>query len=120
MSHSLEHISQLLEANVSNQEAQVFTTVQTGFDETVLIATADGYLRLAKALIDFVDAVQNRSGELYDGSTNGVHHFSSAAIGSIFHWLGEVQLDSTFLVQTEAEAEQLTRRSQQDSPHGNS
>lgn len=114
MHNPLTEISQLLDANIENKQAQVFTHVQTGYDETGLTATADGYLRLAKSLVDFVVAV--RRGEATPQSIDGIQCPQSPDVGRLFHWLGEVPLDSTSLVQTEAEAEQITRWFQQNSP----
>jgi hypothetical protein len=55
---SLSEISKALESLIQSQEACVYTFVETGYDETGMVATADGYLRLAKELINFVVAAQ--------------------------------------------------------------
>lgn len=55
---SLNEISKALESHIQNKEARIYTSVKTGYDETGMTATADGYLRFAKGLIDFVVAAQ--------------------------------------------------------------
>ena len=50
----LAEINENLKSMVADQEAKIRCVVQTGCDETGLVATTDGYLRLAQTLVEFV------------------------------------------------------------------
>ena len=61
MGHStaeLSEISEKLKAMIADHDSQIRLVVQTGHDETGMVATADGYLRLAQVLIEFVLSVK--------------------------------------------------------------
>jgi hypothetical protein len=111
---SLNEISKSLETHIQNQEAQVYTFVETGYDETGMVATADAYLRFAKELIDFVAAAQQ--GKYQNCSYGEVQGPCSAAVGYVFSSISDVELDSAMLVNTEHEAEQAIRYFQPESP----
>ena len=103
MNESLEKISKTLGSLIQNPEARVFTCVQTGYDETGIVATADAYLRFAKELIDFVVAAQ--SGQFQNCSYGEVQGPCDSSVGSVFSPISEVKLDSALLVKQEEEAE---------------
>ena len=111
---SLSAISKALEAHIQNQEARVYTFVQTGYDETGMVATADGYLRFAKGLIDFVVAAQQGKYEML--SYGGIQGPGDCSIGDVFDPISDVELDSALLVNTEDEAEQAIRYFQPELP----
>jgi hypothetical protein len=111
---SLNDISKALESHMQNQEARVYAFVETGYDETGMVATADGYLRFAKELIDFVVAAhQGRCDICSYGEIEGP---CDSSVGDVFSSISDVELDSAMLVRTEDEAEQAIRYFQQDSP----
>lgn len=66
MEETLAEISELLKRPIDNPEAKLRIVVQTGYDEASLVATDDGFLRLAKALVDFVRASNKQKTEIWN------------------------------------------------------
>jgi len=114
MNESLDEVSKALESYIQNQEAQVYTFVATGYDETGMVATADGYLRFAKKLIDFVTAAQQ--GKCQNCTYGEIQAPCSSSVGYVFSSISDVELDSAMLVKTEDEAEQAIRYFQPEFP----
>ena len=54
MTLELTEIYETLKGMIASQESQTRIVIETGYDEAGMIATIDGYLRLAQFLIDFV------------------------------------------------------------------
>jgi hypothetical protein len=110
--HSLYDISLALEYHIQNPEAEVFTFVQTGYDETSVVATEDGYLKLAKEIIDFL--IATREGKCQPYSIGNIQGQGDCSVGSVFSSISDVELDSLMLVNTATEAEKVIRYFQPD------
>lgn len=109
---TLNDISRNIESLTQNRESLVHAFVQTGLDEIGLIATVDGYLNLARKIIDFVTAAQN--GRLEEYIYGEIQGPADASIGYVFSGMSDAALDSAFLAKTEGEAVQLLRYFQHD------
>ena len=95
----LAQIAAELEGAIEDQDAQMFVTVETGFDEGNIVGTRDAYLRLAKVLLEFVVAVDNG-----EATPDGTGCPGSSAIGRVFDATCEVDIDSMRMSETEQQA----------------
>ena len=107
MTTELSEINEKLKGMIVNQEARIRVTVQTGYNECGMVATADGYLRLAQSLVEFILKAQAKETETW--ITHGCDKAlpGSAEIGRLFHGADEVQLDTVELAETEEQANQV-------------
>ena len=51
---ALDEACEIVGSLITNHRARLWVTIETGFDESGLIGTADAYLRLAAAALDLV------------------------------------------------------------------
>ena len=103
----LSEISEKLKAMIADHDSQIRLVVQTGHDETGMVATADGYLRLAQVLIEFVvsaKAQETKTWDIYGHSLPG-----STAINDLFRENYEVCIDTTMLAETQEEVGQIAQ-----------
>lgn len=105
MTAGLAEVNEMLKSMIFDQEAKVRVVVETGYDEAGLVATTDGYLRLAQTLVDFLlqsEAQETQVWDIYDkhlpGSTTIRHTFAAG---------DEIVLDTTMLAQTQEEANEV-------------
>src|ERR1700689_996609 len=97
--NALDEVGRALSELIVDKNARVNVSVVTGSDESILVGAADGYLRFALALVEFVRQAQNGKASLMhcDG-----HTVPSASLGDVCV-SGEVRIDSGCLAQDEAE-----------------
>ncbi len=114
MNESLDKISKALGDLIQNPEARIYTHVTTGYDETGMFSTADGYLRFAKELIEFV--VTAERGDYHLLTYGEVQGPGNCSIGDVFNPISEVELDSALLLKTEEEVEKAIRFLQTEFP----
>ena len=105
MAMELSEISTALGALVSEDKPSIRMVVQTGYDETGLVATADGYLCLAQVLVDFVLAA--RSQQTDNISIDGVSMPTSGVVYSLFRANSEIAIDGLMLASSEDEVKQI-------------
>ncbi len=101
---------------ISNQQAQVSTTVVTGYDECGLVGTSDAFLKLAKELILFVDSAQR--GETAHWKYDDITVRGSTSIAQVFDSSCEVHFDSIALTNSEEQTEQVSDYCKRTSPSG--
>jgi len=110
----LSEISEELKAMIADHDPQIRLVVQTGYNETGMVATADGYLRLAQLLIEFVlsaKAQETKTWDIYGHSLPG-----STAINGLFRENWEVCIDTTMLAETQEEVSQIAQAFWDGSP----
>lgn len=107
MTAELSEISEKLKALIADHDSQIRLVVQTGYDETGMVATTNGYLRLAQVLIEFVlsaKAQETETWDIYGHSLPG-----SVAINSLFRENWDVCIDTTMLAKTQEEVGQIAQ-----------
>ena len=114
MAMELNEISTALGDLVSEGRTSIRMVVQTGYDETGLVATADGYLRLAQTLVDFVLAAQRQQTETITYGSLTLP--TSGAIYSLFHENFEIAIDNLTLASSEDEVKQIADHILRGSP----
>ncbi len=87
----------LVRGRLTDPTARLTVAIETGPDEAILVGTADAYLRLALAALEFVaDAQAGRSRRL---SIGGVSVAGTMAFEDVVEY-GEVALAAGWLVET--------------------
>ena len=114
MTSELTGISENLKGMIADQDSQIRIVIQTGYDEAGMIATTDGYLRLAQFLIDFVLKAKTQDMEVWD--IYGSPLPGSSAIGYLFNGTDEVRIDSVMLAATEDDVNQMSQAFRINSP----
>ena len=66
--------------------------IQTGYDETGMVATADGYLRLAQVLVQFILKAKAKETDNWD--LYGHHVPGSTTVNHLFRENYEVRIDT--------------------------
>jgi hypothetical protein len=99
----LDEVRRLLSEGIVDKEARVSVAVETGCDESMLIGTADGYLRFALAFIEFVRKSQCGEAQVVslDGRMVPCNWFGDVCMN------GEVRISSGWFAQDEAERQRL-------------
>lgn len=116
MKTQLQILIDEVEHLISNEQAQVSTTVETGYDECGLVGTRDAFLRLAKELLLFVDSAQR--GETQQWEYDGVVVRGSTRIAQVFDSSCEVHFDTLALTDSEEQTEQVSDYCKRASPPG--
>lgn len=114
MTEELSDINEQLKALIVDQDAHIRLVVQTGYDEAGMVATTDGYLRLAQVLIEFILKVKAEETEVWD--LFGHHLPGSTAINSVFRENFDVGIDTVMLAETQEEVSQVAEAFWQGSP----
>lgn len=114
MTTELKEIEESLKNLVSDSDARIGVIVETGHDELGLVATADGYLRLAHALVEFVRKAQHGNTETW--TMDGLTLPGTATVGEIFGLNFIVDVDTLSLASTQAEVQQLVEYYRDDLP----
>ncbi len=114
MTAELKEIEESLKKLVSDPDARIGVIVETGHDELGLVATADGYLRLAHALVEFVRKA--RQGSTGSWTMDGLTLPGTATVGEIFGLNFIVEVDTLSLASTQAEVQQLVEYYRDDLP----
>jgi hypothetical protein len=112
----LSEINDKLKAMVGDQDATIRLVIQTGHDEIGMVGTADGYLRLAQVVIEFLlkaKAEETKIWDLYGHSLPG-----STAINEVFRGNDEVCIDTLALAETQDEVSQVAQAYWEGSPPG--
>ena len=99
---------------ITNQDAQIKLVIQTGYDETGMVATTDGYLRLAQVLIEFILSAQAKETDVWNLYGHPVP--GSSAISQLFRENYEVCIDTVALAETQEEVTQIAQAFLQGSP----
>ena len=110
----LSEIREELKAMIADHDSQIRLVVQTGHDETGMVATADGYLRLAQVLIEFVLRAETQETETWDIYGHSLP--GSTAIDDLFRENHEVCIDTTMLAETQEEVSQIAQAFWDGSP----
>ena len=105
MAMELGEISAALKVLISEEKPNVRMVVQTGYDETSLVATASGYLRLAQVLVDFVLTARNQQTETI--SIDGVSMPTSSTAYPLFQANPEIAINNIMLASSEDEVKQI-------------
>ncbi|MES2464022.1 MAG: hypothetical protein V4671_25910 [Armatimonadota bacterium] len=114
MTSELNEINDKLNSLIYNRDAQIRLVVQTGYDETGMVATNDGYLRLAQIVIEFLlkaEAKETETWDLYGHLLPG-----STTINNVFRGNFEVCIDTLALANTQEEVNQVAQAFSQGSP----
>ena len=114
MTAELSEINEKLKALITNQDAQIRLVIQTGHDETEMVATSDGYLRLVQFLIEFILNARAKETNIWD--IYGHPLPASAAIRSLFRENFEVCINSVMLAETQEEVGQVAQAFWDGSP----
>lgn len=114
MTEELSEINEKLKALITDQDAHIRLVIQTGHDETGMVATADGYLRLAQVLIEFVLSARAEEAQTWDISGHSLP--SSTAIYHLFRENYEICIDTTTLAETQEEVSQVAQAYWEASP----
>ena len=110
----LSGISEELKAVITDHDSQIRLVVQTGYNETGMVATADGYLRLAQVLIEFVLRAETQETETWDIYGHSLP--GSTAINGLFRENWDVCIDTTVLAETQEEVSQIAQAYWDGSP----
>ncbi len=94
-----------LDACIRDTNARLYISGQHAFDESLIFGTRDAYLRLASELLKFLVAAE--LGETVRTKTAGIPIQTSGSISDAFNSCSEVILDSSDLVETDAQAREL-------------
>lgn len=105
MIEGLSEVHDKLKAMAADPSSQIRLVVQTGYDETGMVATADGYLRLAQVLVEFVLNAEAKQTETWDVHGHSVP--GSTAVSKLFRENHEVCIDTTMMARTEEEVSQI-------------
>ena len=101
---------------IADSAARLSVVIETGPDEAILVGTADAYLRLALASLEFVaDAKAGRAKQL---SVGGVMVADSGTIGELVE-PGEVGLSGGWIAASADEARKVAEYIVWLSPPGN-
>ena len=117
MTAELRQINEALQILIADQSARIGVTVETGYDELNLVATSDGYLQLAQALVEFVLEAEAQQTESW--TKDGLTLPGSSAIRLLFGLNYEVDINSLSLASTQAEVQQAVEYFRRMSPMGN-
>jgi len=107
MTADLQDINEKLKALIAHQDAQIRLVIQTGTDETGMVATTDGYLRLAQLLIEFILKAKEEEAEIW--SIYGHQLPGSSAIYDVFRENFEVSIDTLMLAENQLEVSQIAQ-----------
>lgn len=110
----LKKIEATLKKLVADPDARIGIIVETGNDELGLVATADGYLRLAHALVEFI--LKARQGNTKTWTRDGLTLPGTATVREIFGLNFIVEVDTLSLASTQAEVQQLVEYYRDDLP----
>ena len=110
----LSEINEKLKTMITNQDAQIRLVIQTGYDETVMVATADGYLRLAQVLVEFILKAKAKETDIWDLYGHPVP--GSTTINHLFRENYEVCIDTVVLAETQEEVSQIAQAFLKASP----
>ena len=114
MTAELKEIEESLKNLVSDPDARIGVIVETGNDELGLVATADGYLRLAHALVEFI--LKARQGNTATWTMDGLTMPGTATVGKLFGLNFIVEVNTLSLASTQAEVQQLVEYYRDDLP----
>ena len=115
MNTKLAEISESIQSLIDNQNARLRIVVQTGYDESNLVATNDGFLRFAKALVDFVLASKEQKTEIWDIYGRNIPGDSSI---HLLFGPDEVQIATFQMAESEDQVRQIAEDYYVNSPAG--